>query len=154
MVGWLEWLGLAYELPSKRRTWRKRWGRMWPKDEEEGVGSNWMKLGKREDAGNWMIMHCVENSLWKRLRTCRKTEYEMEIWLWSFGVPILAGAYRSSRLRACVSGGKKNPTFTNLELNPRFNCDRTAADCLSRGTANRHTITEDARHSELWMKEQ
>jgi hypothetical protein len=57
-----------------------------------------MKLRKRED----------ENSLWKRLRTYRKAEYELdirsvliyEIRLWSFGVPILAGAYRSSRVRA------------------------------------------------------
>jgi hypothetical protein len=48
----------------------------------------------------------------------------------------------------------KNPTYTNLELNPNLNFIRTTADFLSRGTANRPIVTEDARYLAIWMEKQ
>jgi hypothetical protein len=38
--------------------------------------SYWMTLRKRRYAGNWKkeVLHSVGNSLWKRLRSCRKTD--------------------------------------------------------------------------------
>jgi hypothetical protein len=48
------------------------------KDEEEDVGSYWMTLRKKRmltsDEGS-SRSHCVERSLWKRLWTCRESEY-------------------------------------------------------------------------------
>jgi hypothetical protein len=42
-----------------------------------------MILRKREDTGNYKRgstwSHYLENSLWKRLRTCRKTDYRMNV---------------------------------------------------------------------------
>jgi hypothetical protein len=53
----------------------------WREDEEEAVRSYWTILrGKKRiletERGN-TISHCVENSLWKRLCTCRKTDCGM-----------------------------------------------------------------------------
>jgi hypothetical protein len=49
-------------------------------DEEEDVSSYWMTLRKEnilEIERGSTRSHPVENSLWKRLRTCRKTDYRM-----------------------------------------------------------------------------
>jgi len=49
-------------------------------DDEEDVSSYWMTLQKRGDTRNRKmealdLSHSVDNSLWKRLWTCRKTDY-------------------------------------------------------------------------------
>jgi hypothetical protein len=50
------------------------------RNEEEGVSSYWMTLRKKKileiERGSTRS-HPVENSLWKRLRTCRKTDCRM-----------------------------------------------------------------------------
>jgi hypothetical protein len=50
-------------------------------DEEEDVCSYWLTLRKREDTRGSSRSHCLENSLWKRLWTCRKTECGMDGWM-------------------------------------------------------------------------
>jgi hypothetical protein len=51
--------------------------------EGEDVSSYWTTLGKNKileiERGSTRS-HSVENSLWKRLRTCRKTDYRMNEW--------------------------------------------------------------------------
>jgi hypothetical protein len=46
-------------------------------DEEKDVGSYWMTLRKGGDTseGGSTRSHYVESSLWKRLWTCRETDY-------------------------------------------------------------------------------
>jgi hypothetical protein len=48
---------------------------------EEGVSSYWMTLRKREKIleieSERNRSHPVEKSLWKRILTCRKTDYRM-----------------------------------------------------------------------------
>ena len=56
----------------------KRW-----ENEEEDVSIYRMTLRKWEDTGNWKRntkLHCVENnSLWKSICTCLKTDYGMNV---------------------------------------------------------------------------
>jgi hypothetical protein len=62
-------VGTAF-LNTCLKEWYKR-----RKYEEEDVNSCWMTLRKREllERGS-PRSHCVENSLWKRLWTCRKAD--------------------------------------------------------------------------------
>ena len=53
----------------------------WQEDEEEDVSRKWVTLRKREDAVNLKrsnLSHCVDNTFWRRLWTCRKTD----AWWW------------------------------------------------------------------------
>ena len=55
---------------------RGRW--KWQEDEEEDVRSYWMTLRTGEDTpfeGGSSRSHYVEESFWRRLWTCRQTEY-------------------------------------------------------------------------------
>jgi len=45
--------------------------------DEEEVGNYWMTLRKGQDTGTWnrsTRTHSMDNSLWKRLWACRKTD--------------------------------------------------------------------------------
>jgi len=51
---------------------------------EEDVSSYWMTLRKREDIVKWRRRHqiaFVENSLWKTLCPCRKTDCRLNEWM-------------------------------------------------------------------------
>ena len=43
-------------------------------DKEDDIGSYYMTLRRTRDAGE-SRSHCMENSLWRRLWTCRKRDY-------------------------------------------------------------------------------
>jgi hypothetical protein len=61
---------LLYEISKK-----------WKEDEEEGVRSYWMTLRQERILsieGGSSRSHCVDESFWKRLWTCRLTDY----WWW------------------------------------------------------------------------
>ena len=56
----------------------ERW--KWQEDEEEDVGRYWMTLRTGEDTsfeGGSSRSHYTEESFWRRLWTCRQTEYWM-----------------------------------------------------------------------------
>jgi hypothetical protein len=75
----MNWPHLAQQLPCKTRYWRKYRGKDGG-DEEEDVSSYNMALRKRQNTGvrkGKSGSHSVENSLWKRIRTSRKTDNEM-----------------------------------------------------------------------------
>ena len=72
----MNWSQLAEELPSKANYWRK--ARRDGIDKEEEWSNYWMTLRKRQDTGTWnwsTRTHSIDNSLWKRLCACRKTDY-------------------------------------------------------------------------------
>jgi len=49
-------------------------------EEDDAISSSWMVLWKWEDTGieSWSSrLHSVDNLLWKRLWTCRKTDCGM-----------------------------------------------------------------------------
>jgi len=51
------------------------------KEEKDDVNRYWITVRKMENTGNWKSRitwsHSAEKSLWKRLWTCRKSDYRM-----------------------------------------------------------------------------
>jgi hypothetical protein len=121
---------------------RKIWFFSGRDDKEEGVSSYWMVIWKRQDNRRVSTRyHVLKNSLWKRLWTCRKTEYVVMMMMMVMVIPHQIW-YRKETVSVWYTSfiALKLATKRNKRTKRRFNI--THARTQANMHAHKHNVIQ------------